>query len=133
MKLVIDANIIFAAIIRDGKTAELLVDNTFQLYTPEYILFEIENHKEEITRKAGKTNEHINGIIANFHKIITIIPQIEIQEFLEQAKKITPDICDIMYFALALKLNCPIWSNDAALKNQKEVQIYSTAELMQLA
>ncbi len=130
MRMIVDANIVFAALIKDAKTAELLVDSRLQLYTPEYILFEIKNHRKDIIRKTGRTMADVESMITNLHKIITIIPPIEIQEFLERAKKITPDIHDIMYFALALKLHCPIWSNDAAFKSQKEVSIYSTTELM---
>ncbi|MEI6732208.1 MAG: PIN domain-containing protein, partial [archaeon] len=40
------------------------------------------------------------------------------------------DIKDAMYLALALKLNCPIWSNDKLLKNQTQIKVYSTSELM---
>jgi len=45
------------------------------------------------------------------------------------AEKISPDPNDLMYFALALKLKCPIWSNDKELKKQNEVIIYSTEDL----
>jgi len=34
-----------------------------------------------------------------------------------------------MYFALALKMKCPIWSNDKRLKEQKTIKIISTDEL----
>ena len=36
----------------------------------------------------------------------------------------------VKYFALALKLNCPIWSEDKALKKQSKVKVYSTSELL---
>lgn len=34
------------------------------------------------------------------------------------------------FFALALKLNCPIWSNENLHKKQSKVKIYSTSELI---
>ena len=37
-----------------------------------------------------------------------------------------------MYFALALKLNCGIWSNDKKLKNQDKVKVYSTEDLLKI-
>lgn len=36
------------------------------------------------------------------------------------------------YFALALKLKCPIWSNDKKLKEQNIITIYHTHELSKL-
>jgi predicted nucleic acid-binding protein len=38
---------------------------------------------------------------------------------------------DTHYVALALKLNCPIWSNDTDLKKQNKVKIYNTKELLE--
>jgi len=49
---------------------------------------------------------------------------------LAEAKKLSPDPDDAAYFALALKLGIPIWSNDKKLTGQKQVRIYSTEELM---
>ncbi len=49
---------------------------------------------------------------------------------MHQAKSICPDPDDIQYFALALKLGCPIWSNDKALKEQNTVEVISTGELI---
>ena len=34
-----------------------------------------------------------------------------------------------MYFALALKLNCGLWSNDKELKKQSKVKILNTNEV----
>jgi predicted nucleic acid-binding protein len=58
-----------------------------------------------------------------------IVPREEFEEYLEMAEKISPDPDDFMYFALALKLKCPIWSNDKELKKQNKVIIYSTEDL----
>ena len=51
--------------------------------------------------------------------------------FLKQ-KKISPDINDTEYFALALKLKCSIWSNDKKLKKQNKVKVYSTEEIVRV-
>ena len=37
---------------------------------------------------------------------------------------------DVLYFALALKLKCGIWSNDKKLKEQNKVKVYCTGELL---
>ena len=52
-------------------------------------------------------------------------------KYLAVAKTITPDPDDIDFFALALKLDCPIWSNDKLLKKQARIKVFSTADLIQ--
>ena len=51
---------------------------------------------------------------------------------LEEAKKICPDRDDVPYFALALKFNIPIWSNDKKLKEQNKIKVYSTQDILNL-
>lgn len=119
MNIIIDANIIFAALIKESKTTELLLNMSITPYTPEYILLEIEKHKKEILTKTSQNKEELEQIMHMLKNIIRIIPQIELQQYLPEAKKITPDPDDVMYFALALKLQCPIWSNDKALKKNR--------------
>ena len=71
--------------------------------------------------------------MALFRRRITTIPLEEIRPFLKIAINISPDIKDVPYLALALKLNIPIWSNDKELKEkQKHVRVYSTPELLNL-
>ncbi|MBU3906952.1 MAG: hypothetical protein KKA64_01745 [Nanoarchaeota archaeon] len=45
MKLVLDANVLFSALIKDDVTAKLFLDLSFHLYAPEFILEEFEKHK----------------------------------------------------------------------------------------
>ena len=53
----------------------------------------------------------------------------EFREFEEKAKKISPDPDDVLYFALALRLRCAVWSNDKKLKEQKIVNILTSEEI----
>ena len=54
----------------------------------------------------------------------------KIKEVYEIMKDI--DEKDTHYVALALKLNCQIWSNDNDLKKQnKKVKVYNTRELLE--
>jgi len=68
-----------------------------------------------------------------FERMAILIPKEEIVVYTAKAEEISPDKKDILYIALALKLNCAIWSNDKQLKEkQKEVHVFSTEELMNL-
>ncbi len=61
--------------------------------------------------------------------IITVVPEEEYFKFMKDAEKISPDPKDTMYFALALKLKCGVWSNDKKLKEQNSVNVYSTDQV----
>ncbi|HIJ03011.1 TPA: hypothetical protein HA369_01700 [Candidatus Woesearchaeota archaeon] len=55
MKLVIDANIIISALIAtEGKTIELIYNDSIKLFAPEYLFEETKKHEGEIAIKARK-------------------------------------------------------------------------------
>ena len=64
--------------------------------------------------------------------MIAFISKEEIEEFISEAEKICKDAKDIAYFALALKLKCPIWSNDKKLRELNKIRVYSTEELVKI-
>ena len=132
MILVIDANILFSALIKDSLTAELIFNEDLKLYTCEFIIEEFFKHEKEIIKKTHRTREQFITIIHQLRDIITVIPKEEYSHLIEEAEKFSPDIKDVMYFALAMKLNGCIWSNDKLLKKQDKVKVYLTSEIMQL-
>lgn len=133
MDLVIDANILFASLIKEGVTAELILDENMHLFAPEFLLEEFYNNKTEILNKTHRTEQEFNDIYNILKEIITIIPAEEFKEFLKSAEKILADhLKDIPYFALALKLKCTVWSNEAGLKNRNGVIVYSTQDILKL-
>lgn len=52
MKLVIDTNILFSALVRNSITRKMILSDVFEIYVPEYLFNEIDKHKEEILKKA---------------------------------------------------------------------------------
>ncbi len=132
MDLVIDANILFAALIKEGVSIELIFNENFHLFAPEFLLEEFAKYKSEILKKTKRTEEEFNEILDILKNIITLIPKEEFSEFLAEAENISPDKKDIQYFALALKLKCSIWSNDKDLKQQDKIKIYPTHDLVKI-
>lgn len=131
MDLVIDANIIFASLIKDSKTAELLLNKNFTLYMPEFFIKEFIKYADIISIKTHRNLEEFYDFVNNLLRILIAIPNSETEEFIEEARRISPDENDADYFALALKLNCPIWSNDKKIKEQDIIKVYSTSELIE--
>jgi len=65
-------------------------------------------------------------------KLTLVSPEFILEEFKEHKSEIMEksSLDDIEYLALALKLNCPIWSEDKRLKKQTLVKIINTTELI---
>jgi len=134
MELVVDANILISGLIKDGITRELMLNNDLDLYTSEFIFYELFKHIKEIAKKADMTVNEFSDMaeIIVVESNLKTISKDEVRSFIDTANKISPDIDDALYFSVALKLNCAIWSNDKDLKNQDFVKIYSTSELVNL-
>ena len=130
MKIVIDANVLFSILIKSGKTEELLIFNNFELFAPEYLFEEFEKYKTLIFEKTQRDIEYFEVFLEVMKRKINIVPNNEINSFIEIAKEISPDIKDTDYFAVALLLECPIWSNDKLLKSQDIVKIYNNEDLI---
>jgi len=130
IKLVIDANILFAALIKNSKTAELMLEKQIALFAPEFLIEEFGKYRSIILRKMHRTEDEFNRFLKILRRRIRIIKKEEIEPFIKRAIKFSPDPKDSLYFALALRLKIPIWSNDKRLKNQNEVQILNTYELI---
>ncbi len=132
MKLILDANPLFSALIKDSFTVNVIVNEDVELFTPEFLFDEFLEHKEEILSKTKRTEQELNDLVGSLKDIIHIVPQKEFESFLEEAKQLTSDEDDVQYLALALKLKIPVWSNDKKLKQQDKIKIYSTEDLLRI-
>jgi len=130
--LIVDSNIIFAALIRDSITAKLLFVDDLHLYTPEFLLDEVRKYQKYLSNKTHRTKEEFESIYNVIKKRIVFIPMNYITPFIEKADKISPDPDDSVYFAAALKMNISIWSNDKRLTKQDKVKIYATHDLYEM-
>lgn len=136
MLLIVDANVVFSVLIKGGKTLDIFILNRdkkrFDFISPEFLMVEVENHASEIIKKTGLSTEEIGKVLDFLEKEIEFVSFEEFEEFYKEAEQISPDPNDIQYFALALKLNGAIWSNDKALKKQFAVEVLSTGEILKL-
>ena len=133
MELVVDANILVAGFLRAAVTRELLLDDRLALRTPEYAILETERIllTPRIQKRFGKlSREQVKLALAATTSSIEVLPEAIYRTHLPEAKKLSPDPADAPYFALALHLDIPIWSNDALLKDQDRVSVYTTQEVL---
>ncbi len=131
MQLVIDSNIIMSALIANGTTRSLIFDTELTLISPEYVLTEIEKHKQELIEKAKMDENKFNLLLELILSEITIIQKKEYERYLEEAKSLITDKDDSPFLALAICFNCVLWSNDRKIKEQQHrVNVYSTEDLI---
>ena len=129
MELVVDANILFSALIKNDYTYKKLFEQKLTLYTPQEVFTEFKKHEKELLKKTTRTTTEFYKALNILEKRLVVVPTQELIPYVEQAENITPDPDDMIYFALALRIGCSIWSNDKALKKQTYVHIYHTHEL----
>ena len=133
MEIVIDANIVMSALIStQGKTFDIIFNDRLKLYAPEFLLKEVDKYKNEIIERTRISETEFSLFLALISSRISFTPYSEFEKQIPLAEKITPDENDTEYFALALHLNCGIWTNDAKLKKQERVKIYTTADILKL-
>ena len=132
MLIVLDANELFAALISRGLTLDLFFSYNLELVSPDFLAKEFAKHKDEIIKKSGLSKEDIDIFFFLLIEKIKFFSAEDFSEFLQEANSISPDQDDVEYFALALKLNCPIWSEDKELKKQNRIRVISTSELIKL-
>jgi predicted nucleic acid-binding protein len=129
MKLVADANILFSLARPDSVASRLVTDYRIKLYSPRYVLSEIAEHKEEVSKKTGQPYDKI---IERLKDLVDYAESEEYKALMSQAGRVLKDAEDAPYLALALKLRVPIWSNDRHLKEQEKIPVFSTKELVEL-
>ena len=132
--LVVEANVIFAALIKkldNFKLISLLPKLGIKLHSPEFVFEEIMEREERLLKFSGLNVSELRFLIGKLFKSIKSVSKSEYESFLAEAKDILPGHPkDSAYFALALKLNIPLWSNEKLHKKQFKVKVYSTSELL---
>jgi len=131
MRLVVDANILFGALIKDSTTAEILLHENIKFFAPEFLFKEFAKYKDYILEKTHRSKENFKDFYELLQKKIIIVSKADINPKLLKAKEISPDPKDTVYLALCLAINSILWSNDNDLKEKQDlVRIMTTKEII---
>jgi len=130
MDLVVDANVLFSAAIKDSETAELLIRDDLAYHAPEYVFEEFARHRGELLEKTHRTEADFGRFVGVLRNHIELWPAETVRQHLDQAREVCPDSGDVPYFALALHLDATIWSDDRALADQDAVTVLTTTDLL---
>ncbi|MBU0757200.1 MAG: hypothetical protein KKF44_03990 [Nanoarchaeota archaeon] len=116
--------------VRLGIPLDAFFHHRIELFAPQLLFTELHNNKSEIIDKSKLNREQFDWLYTILRNNIIIVPEEDFLNFKDKAKIICPDTKDIVYFALALYLSCPIWTNEKKLKEQKEIKVYATHDLI---
>lgn len=142
MKIIVDANISFSAILNtNSRIADLLLNSKgfFDFLAPDYLLSELYRYHEKISLLTNLSIEEVKSLENKVTKPIIFMSGIHIPESKWiLAENIVKDIDpkDTPYVAFSLFYKCKIWSGDKILKSGLEKKgfknIISTQELFDL-
>ena len=132
MKIVLDSNILFSALIKDSITRRIILDYGDQLLFPSFIFEEMEKHKNELLTKSKMKTKDFEDLLTLLLQKVIIIPNEVLNHYKEDAYQIIKDIDpdDVTFIACALAFSDSIiWSDDKRLKLQSKVQIIDTSKM----
>ncbi|MCI0503213.1 PIN domain-containing protein [Candidatus Micrarchaeota archaeon] len=132
MQLVVDTNVLISALLARSKTYELIVLGDLELFAPEFSLEEIEKHSVELRGRMEVSKEEFNVALSLILSKVTVVNRSQYKQYEDRAKKICPDPKDFTFFALALAMRVPLWTNETRLKKQKDVMVYDTKDIIKL-
>ncbi|MES2808376.1 MAG: PIN domain-containing protein [Bacteroidota bacterium] len=142
MTIVVDANILFSAVITpNGKIAKILSYPFLNVkrVSCHYIAVELHRHRLKIAQISKKPEEAVIDDIQHYLKFISIYDELLIEsKYLKEAKRLTEgvDLYDMDYVALTLQTGGVLWTGDKKLtehlKSMNFDMFTNTADLYEL-
>ena len=132
MKLVLDTNILIAALIKNSFTRKCFFSPEIEFYLPEYALEEVTKHRAKIARHSRLSDKEIDLLLTLLLESVTVVPAEKILPHLKAAEALIGDVDknDVPFVALALAVeNDGIWSNDHAFENLPGIAVWKTADI----
>ena len=135
MRIVLDSNILFSALIKDSFKRKIILEYDGKFLFPSYIFEELQEHKKELLQKAQMNADEFDTILQILLKKVFIIPKEALLPFKQEAIDIVKDIDldDALFFACALAYpESVIWSDDKKLKEQTKIKVCNTPEIVKI-
>ena len=132
MRVTVDANILFACLIKDSATRKLFFNPALFLFAPEFTVDEFVLHIKEIEGKSGLEEDELYKLVDKVLSQLTLVSDKDLKPFLPAAASLVDDSKDWLYISCALRENTIIWSHDSDFGMQKRVKVITTKELVNM-
>ena len=130
MKVTADANILFSALLKKGKTRSIWFSPEIELYAPRLLLVEFQKYSDFLQKKFIGSRKEFSILSEKLLSQIYFVPDHELKPYMPAASYLSDDPKDWLYLACALKEDTIIWSNDKQFKKQNRVKIKTTTEMI---
>lgn len=136
MQLVVDANVLISALLRDNAVREALRLTSDTVSTPRYAFEEIDAHREEISRRSDLSANELDQLLDEMeHSLINTIENERARQNMNEADRemrdIDPD--DSVFVSTAIEIGGTVVSNDQHFEKQKLVPHMWTSEFVKRA
>ena len=91
MKLIVDATVLFTALIGTGVTKDIIFSDAVALYSPEYLFEELEEHKSRINEFSSLSSDEVDVLFEKLRARITSAPREQFEKFLKEANRLVSD------------------------------------------
>jgi len=135
MRLIIDANRLMAGLLKDSVSRQIIHNDKFKFYSPDFVLEEIKKHKKYLIKKSKTTEDGFEILLSMLRSRISLITYEDMESEFDVAEKIMEpiDIKDTPYLATGLYIRADgIWSQDKGFLLQDKLRVYTTNELYEL-
>ncbi len=134
MKILVDTDRIIAALVKEGTTRRILLDEYFDFVTPDHTLEEIEEHREELQKKTKLSGQEFETVLTLLFESITIIPKEGYASLLEECKSLIDDVDDVPHLAACLATHAEgIWAHDPHFLKQKRAKVFTNIDLLRIS
>ncbi|MBI5554068.1 MAG: PIN domain-containing protein [Candidatus Diapherotrites archaeon] len=130
MKVTLHANVLFAALIREGTTRRIWFNPELNLCAPALLVSELTKYSELILRKSGRKQSDFEQLLEHTLEQITLIADQELTPYLPAAATLSNDPKDWLYLACALREDTLLWSNDKEFRKQRRIKVKTTEEMV---
>ena len=119
--VIVDTNILFSALLRNGKyLRERITDSNYIFYAPNFLFVEIFKHKERLLENTeapeDEVLEYLNLILRNLNFVSE--EEISTGNLIHANRLCTRvDEDDTLFDALSLEIEAELWSRDKELKS----------------
>ncbi len=130
--LVVDANLLFSALLRDVATRRLILELDRPLYAPAWLWEEAASRREFLLKKSLLAPAVFEAVWAAFQDRIESVSEAMMAIHATEARKRCKrsGSKDAPYVACTLAVHGILWTHDATLRLEAGVPIITTAELL---
>ncbi|HYT18158.1 MAG TPA: PIN domain-containing protein [Thermoplasmata archaeon] len=132
-RLIVDANILVAAFLRDSTARRILTLSIVEFSAPALLFEELEPHLPSLRSRAGLSSRQSSELLRLLRGCVNPVSEEFLRPFWNEAKEVMQGIDprDAAYVAAARAVPCDgIWSDDVHLRRQALVPCWTTKELV---